>query len=29
MGYTEEGVGYQHRDTSRAAADDSQGKKTN
>ena len=27
MGYTEEGVGYQHRDTSRAAADDSQGKK--
>ena len=29
MGYTEEGVGYQHRDTSRAAADDSQGKKAN
>ena len=27
MGYTEEGIGYQHRDTSLAAADDSKGKK--
>ena len=27
MGYTEEGVGYQNRDTSRAAAEDSQGNK--
>ena len=27
MGYTEKGIGYQHRDTSFAAADDSNGKK--
>jgi hypothetical protein len=27
MGYTEKGIGYQHRDTSLAAAEDNEGKK--
>jgi hypothetical protein len=27
MGYTEKGIGYQHRDTSLAAAEDSEDKK--